>query len=175
MSTEEAGFDLRSLIRVTAEGSTSPDPAVITRDVMQKIDDEDRDVALYQALRMSVQLVMAASRHSINPGHHRRAVNPWVGGGQGPISHKVAQIRDHWKKVLRDPINLGPHEWKFLKDCTSGDLKYAADVRDKKAVENALRAQQYRDLEKVVIYHKAATVGELPEDVLRETLGGFSE
>jgi hypothetical protein len=169
-------FDLRLLIREVASLSKSPDPVVVAHEVLRQIGDEDRDEALWQALRVMTRHVIAESRFTRRPGDQTTEVKPSIHSRQGiSPSRKVAQIRDHWKsyiqQYLQERINISPYEWKFLGDCTANDLYYAADFRDNLAVANAVKAQWYRDRAKMVEHAGVDCVSKLPEKLLKE----FSE
>lgn len=141
-------FDLRALIRDVSATCTSPDPAVVAKEVERRIDPADAMTALSQALPVVVYHSGSAAR-SVPDQACRETHGRIVGGGATPTarpSSKVAGIRDAWSRRLRERVSVGPEQWKFLGDCTAADLDYAAELRDQLARANAARASEYRDL-----------------------------
>lgn len=156
-------FDLRKLVREVCENSEVADPAQLAKEVNQRIKRQERDAALEAALPLFVRVElgqMRMSTHRVRPGPQS--------------SRKVAGIRETWRRMLRDRINVGPDvsDWKFLADCTATDLDYAASIREENARRNAARAEQYRQLAELLEEHGVATVGELPDETLGTALDG---
>jgi hypothetical protein len=165
-------FNLRALIRDVCDNSTIADPQMLAKEVNRRIKRGERDAALEQALPVLVQHTISLSRSRTSPGHSGTDTQTSGAGGFNP-SRKVARIRETWKRMLRDRINIGPElgDWKFLADCTAIDLSYAAAIREDHAKRNVTRAAQYRNLAELLTKHGVRTVAELPETVLAPTLG----
>jgi hypothetical protein len=164
-------FNLRVLVRDVCDSSTIPDPALLAKEVNRRIQKADRDAALEQALRVFVQNVISRARNS--PGGHTTLDTQAIRATGGSTSHKVAGIRNAWRRMLQDRIAVGSDlgAWKFLRDCTAVDLDYAASIREDHARQNAARARQLRQLAELLVTHNAATVSALPDDVLGPALG----
>lgn len=156
-------FDLRKLVRDVCENSTVADPAALAKEVNQQIKRTERDAALEAALPLFVQNILGQLRMR---SHRPVPVIPQP-------SRKVQGIRETWRRMLRDRINVGPDvsDWKFLADCTAEDLDYAASIREEHARRNAARAEQYRQLAELLEEHGVDTVGELPDGTLGSALG----
>lgn len=169
-------FDLRALIREVADTSAATDPATLAKEVGWRIGRNYQGEALEQALPTVVQHVISRSRGNLSvPGGHVIADTHVMRAAGAPNrSRKVAGIREAWRRMLRYRVNIGPDasDWKFLADCTAVDLDYAARLREDHARRNAERAAQLRHLAELLAEHGVATVGELPEPVLGDTLGG---
>lgn len=168
-------FDLRVLIREVADASAVADPGVLVAEVSARIGSRDRAAALDQCLRSVVIQTLSQMRMSSNsPGGHRvRGTHPAPAAGGSPSS-KVAGIREYWRGVLRETIKVGVGEWKFLAECTETDLDFAAGVREDNAARNMAQAERLRRLGKLLAEHGADTVGDLPDDVLRDGLEGHA-
>lgn len=165
------GFDLRALVRDVCATSTIADPGMLAKEVNRRIKKVDRDAALEQALRSFVHQVVSLNRNS--PTSHVRVDTHLPRAGGGSTSHKVAGIRNAWRRMLRDRVSVGPapSDWKFLEQCTAPDLDYVASIREKLAQQNATAAATYRELQQLVTEHNVSTVGDLPESVLEPVLG----
>lgn len=167
-------FDLRALVRDVCATSTVADPGMLAKEVSSRIRKADRDTALEQALRAFVHQIISRDRHSTTSltSQGTRDTQAETAGGR-TTSRKVAGIRDAWRRMLRDRIAVGvdPGAWKFLADCTTTDLDYAATIREENARQNTARAQQLRDLAALLTEHGVSTVAELPETVLGPALG----
>lgn len=155
-------FDLRKLVHDVYATSDDPHPVILAKEVNRRIKRADRDAALEAALPLFVRNVLSQMRMASNRPIPATKPNP---------SRKVAGIREAWRRMLNDAINVGPHEWKVLSKCTAPDLDYAAELREAHARWNAARAQQYRQLAELLTEHGVSTVGELPDDMLGSALG----
>ena len=168
-------FNLHALIREVADSSTIADPATLAKEVSRRIDRKDLRTALEQALPHTVQQVVHLRRSPlVVPGGHAGTVTHGSrAAGEPKPSRKVQGIREAWRRMLRERLNVGPavSDWKFLADCTVADLSYAASRREDHARRNAERAAQLRRLAELLEEHGVATVGELPDAELGDTLG----
>ena len=160
-------LNLRSLVREVIDASTLDSPQAIAAEVARRVPAKDRHAALEQALRAFVRQVISEER-----GHHRFGYvspEPTFAG-----SSKVGAIRDGWQRALRVvkvPTSSDPGAWKALGACTFDDLVYAAEQRDEQARRNSAKARQYRALAATVQEHGAATVADLPAEVLMVAVG----
>lgn len=172
-------FDLRALIREVCAGSSITDPATLAKEVGRRIGRSQERAAIDQALPTMLQHYISRNRGSINVPDGHLAGDTQSGRAVGTPapgiarSRKVAAIRETWRKMLGDRINIGPDlsDWKFLSDCTAVDLDYAAQLRENHARRNAARAVQLRSLAELLDQHQVTTVGELPTDALSVALG----
>lgn len=163
-------FNLHALIREVCDSSTIADPATLAKEVGQRIGRNQQRAALEQALPTLVQHAVSRARNSSPGGQKDR--DGHIAGAAGGRSRKVASIREHWQKMLRERVAVGMSggDWKFLADCTAADLGVAAQIRDDHASRNAARATQFRNLAELLDTHGVDTVGDLPDTALADTL-----
>lgn len=159
MSSEQ---NLRVLVHEVLETSTMPDPGDVAEEVFRRVPPEEHGEALRQTLRLFVRQVIGELRVG-NP-----STRPAANSGR---SAKVRAIRDAWQRRLADRVHVGDSEWKFLRDCTRDDLLAAAAERRKLAERNAAWARTYDGWARLLTEHGVATFGELPAEVLLDTLG----
>lgn len=170
MTDKPEAFNLRELIRATMADSVVADPGVLADLVFLKIAKKDRDEALAQSLRTFVRQVFSEGRLTtyIDPSGRVADVQPVrVQPGR---SAKVAGIREHWQRALRDPINVGAGLWKLLGDCTATDLFFVADFRREQASRNTAKAAQYDALRALLDDHSVDRVRDLPTSILAASL-----
>lgn len=152
-------LNLRAMVREVCDTSDYPDPAMIAKEVNRRLKKTERDAALELVLPVFVQNVIGQMR---------------MGHSHAPpkSSRKVSSIREAWRRVLRDRINVGPEpgDWKFLGDCGADDLTYAAAIREEHARRNAARAEQYRRVAELLDEHGVPFVKDLPDHVLGPVL-----
>ena len=166
MTTESPPtFNLRELIRATMADSAVADPGILADLVLPMIAKKDRDEALAQSLRTFVRQVFSEGRLTtyIDP-------NGRVADVQPSRSAKVEGIREHWRRALRDPINVGKGSWKLLGDCDAADLFFVADFRREQADRNSAKASQYDGLRKLLEEHGVEMVRDLPTSTLAASL-----
>jgi len=153
-------MNLRELVREVLDSADTPDPGAVADEVMRRIPPDEYETALRQTLRSFVRLMSAERRSATRITEPRRAVE----------SPKVAAIREHWRKALRDSVHVGDAAYRFLEDCGFDDLMFAAQERRTLAKQNLDRAGQYEALAQLLIRYGVETVRELPEDVLATVL-----
>ena len=158
---EEAGFDLRLLIREELETNPSADPYVVAAEVAKRVPDHRlREVVDYCLVRV-VKEVAGVARHT--------AMHP-PASGLRPVGGRS----ERWGavKVLRSRLCVDPdeREWKFLADATRDDVLRAADVRRQQAAANAAWAERYERLAEKMRVYRAATVSDLPPDAIEEAM-----
>lgn len=161
-------FNLRALIREVCDSSTIADPATLAKEVGKRIGRNQQREALEQALPTLVQHVISRSRSGATdtPGG-QATVDIHGSSAAGGQSRKVASIRETWRRMLRDRVAVADGgAWKFLGDCTSADLAYAATIREEHARSNAAAAERFRCLAERLDEHGVETVADLPVPVL---------
>lgn len=161
-------FDLTTLVREVCDDTDTPDPALLTKEVYRRLRHGERDAALLAALEVFVMQYVTRRRHYAIPGGQSTR-DTQTGAAAGGRSTKVAAIRSY-ARALRDRVAVGDGEWKFLADCTAGDLTYAAGLRREHAKATLARADQYERLAALLTRCGVSTVGALPDEVLAEGL-----
>lgn len=166
-------FNLKALVREVCATSRTADPPTLAIEVGERIEQGQERAALAQALPVIVQHVLSRDRFASEPMTIESEPGAPRVQADGP-SRKVAGIRDWWRQQLEARINIGPKpaDWKFLGDCSTVELAYAAKIRENHAARNLERAQWLRKMGALLAEHKVETVRELPETVLRKVLGG---
>lgn len=149
-------FDLRRLIRQVQDESGSVDPGEIAGKVLAQTPDEHLRDAYEMTLRDYVRRTITGSR-------------PHATGTAGNRSAKVAGIREWWRGMLDQPVHVATG-WKSLAECTRADLLFACAERRKVAVQNTAWAGRYEKLAQSMGALKAATVADLPSDLLAREL-----
>ena len=168
-------LNLRALVREVIDTSTLSSPADIADEVLRRIGPRDTKAALAQALRAFVRQCVSEQRMPVRLTHVEAQYD--AKGNARPVqqvfipSAKQAAIRDDWRRQARLFKVQGEDGWKSLLDCTTADLLHAAASREQQGKRNLAKAKQYRALASTLRDHDAATVGELPEDVLRLAVG----
>lgn len=168
-------FNLRALIHEVCDTSTITDPTTLAKEVARRIGRNQQREALEQALPVLVLNVISRSRGGATDTPGGQGADdlqlPTAAGGQS--SRKVRGIRETWRRMLRDRVSVGPDrgDWKFLADCDADDLAYAEQIRRDHAAANVAAADRFAALRELLDEHGVATVGELPDDELGDTLG----
>ena len=165
MTAQPEAFNLRELIRATMADNLVADPGVLADLVLTKIAKKDRDEALAQSLRTFVRQVFSEGRLITHID-----VTGRVADVQAGRSAKVEGIREHWRRALRDPINVGKGSWKLLGDCDATDLLFVADFRREQADRNSAKAAQYDALRSLLEEHGVEMVRDLPTSTLAASL-----
>ena len=126
---------------------------------------DDPRAALSEAMPLLVRAVL--KERATGP------VNPPQSTSVLPVrSHKVASVRDAWRRRLEETYSLG-HDgssWKRLGDMTPDDLDWLAGASERLANAHHARAKGWRDLAALIQAEGVACVRDLPEDVLAESL-----
>lgn len=162
-------FNLARLVRQVYDESDTPDPTLLAKEVNRRIRKADRDAALEQCLRQFVMYQLSRIRMARCAPPEPQGTVSVPNSGR---SAKVAAIREHWRRALREWVPVAPKQWKFFGDCTADDLAYVAGLREEHARRTWASAAHIRRIQALLAEHDVATVGELPETVLREQLGG---
>lgn len=158
-------FDLRQLVEDVLTDTSLNDPRELAAEVLKRTPAKSvRDA-------YAVALVDFVRHASINETRHNPILNgkpPRV--ASAGYSHKRAAIRDAYARALQDRVFVEPDTWKPLGECTFDDLMGAAVRRRELAEHNIEAAQRYERLAKLLEYHEAATVADLPQETF-ESLG----
>jgi hypothetical protein len=172
-------FNLRSLIREVLDESVLADPGGVAKEVSKRVPDDHLRDAFEEMLRTYVTNTITGGRtlfpKPVNGAFHEVPV-PQVGGKSRAVgrSKKVEGIREAWREVLRQRINIGPapEDWKFLGDCDTEDLAFAETARRELAARNLANADQLKGLRDLLAEHGVEHVRDLPDSVLAAYLGG---
>ena len=148
------GFHLPSAIREVLAASGEANPYDLVGAVFSSIARKDRDEALRQAL---VRLVPAeATRMRIEP----EPAEPEA--AEVPSSSRWQRAAAEYRSWLDERISVGPRDWKFIRDCTSDELRSAAAMRRDKAAQSVAWAERFEQLAAKVDAAGVATAAELP-------------
>lgn len=142
---------LDALIRDALTDSRAADPYAVVDAVLDAIPARLRAEYLREAIVARVPSVVARVRTNSTP-----AITP----GR---SVKQSLIRDEWwPSFLQQRVQVGDG-WKFLADCTAGDLRMVAEMRRVKAQELLFRAEQFDLLADRMDAQGVAVLAELSE------------
>lgn len=157
-------FNLHHLVRTVAdEFPEIADPGVLADTVLGRIEPGDYRAALKTLLRSYVRTTLNADRSVPVPAPSGTVPSQRASG-------YVTAIRDGARTAWLMSRVHGAHGWKLLRDCDSEDLAAAAQERRDLAASNAATAARYEKLAALLAEHDAATVAELPDDVLQDIL-----
>jgi hypothetical protein len=160
-------FSLRKLCREVWEELGGCDYHVLAKEAQRRIKAADREAALSEALVEYSRVFSIGLR----PSSSRRPAKS-AGQRNSGRSAKVAGIRRAWPQ-LRATYFTNDGQ-KPLGDCSMTDVIFIAENLDKKARENQRKAAWMRDVAGAMKTHKAARVGDLPDDVLAGFLTGVA-
>lgn len=164
-------FDLNELVHRVIAFSDHADPGSATAEVLAQIPDESVRDALELTLREYVRQRFPRLSRMSDPAENETMV---PSGRPVNASWKRDAIREGWQRVLRDRVHVGPDSsaWKFLGDCTTQDLAYAASERRSLAAGMVVAAQQYEHLANLLTLHSVTAVKDLDSGVLAGVLDG---
>lgn len=154
-------FSLRHLVRDVLATSTSTDLGDLAAEVLRRIPVRCNRTALEQALRQYVRQVSAEGRSGSPEPAEKQDFVP---------SSKVIGVREGWRKHLRDRIHVGGSIYKFHGKLTREDVQFAAAERRTLARQNDAAAERFEKEDAAMAEHGAATLDQLPDDVLQELL-----
>lgn len=164
-------FNLRALVRTVARTSTIRNPDDLAEEIARRIPAEHWPDALKIALKPMVREVISEDRPhgTFTTGHGRPSQSPAISTpSRGSV--KVAAIRDGWQESLRARYATAEGH-KFLGECTYEDLQFIAGRLDHQAEAYASKARGLRSLARALTEHEAATVRDLPAQLLMVSLG----
>ncbi len=159
---DRTGSALRAAVREALDGDLA-DPHDVAERVLLTLDFNDFRAALAELLPSYVREVIRGQRAD-EPG--------------APASPRLSSRR--WENVaelhaagaldalLHRREALGPRQWKFLGDCAPDDIETLAKLRRGLAAANQAKAQRFERLAAAMRKGRAATVRDLPADVLLE-------
>ena len=156
MTAVKSAFSLRSRIKQIVEQSTTADPKVIADEVLDSITTSEAAFALAECLPDFVRIV-------VNLEGRRRS--PSAGPGK---SWKTEAAKAYAQKLLRQRVDVSGKGigWKFLAECTSGELDAVAAHRRQQADDLVSTAAWFEKIAALLDEHSVETVKELPEAVL---------
>jgi hypothetical protein len=141
------------------------EPREITRRLLDELD--GLDAATLHAVLAHVLPTYVYGRMSAR----RRERPTWP---ERPRAVSRSRIDAHsrtfnWQRRL-DDLYPTPSTWKHLRDMTADDLAYARDIRVRQADALTRHANELDRIRDAVIAAGITSVGELPENVLRDLL-----
>jgi hypothetical protein len=163
-------INLHSLVKRTADDHPDiADPGELSEKVFSRIGPEDYADTIKTMIREYV-------RHVVNETRNLPAGQS-TNDAQATSARRTSSVGNHvramqagaWKERLKDRYHT-PDGWKFLREMTSDDLKFAAGARRELAKENVAVAASLDKLRTVLTKHHATTVGELPDRALETVL-----
>lgn len=161
-------FDLRQTVRDVARERDSWDLDALAARVFESTPPKQIRAAYLVALREYARVELSRFTQDSQPGHGRNDAQSGTAGlGPNVDRSRVALAR----AGFRMQIHVGPGAWKAIQLCTAAELLYAAAECDRMAEFNAARAQQYRDLVKVMAEHEAERVADLPVEIVEGVFG----
>lgn len=149
-------LSLRSLVREALDNSDEADPHVIADSIASAMSLPEARLALRATLPALVREVIRTQRHrggAVPPGSAR-----WDNVAELQASGELT--------LLRARVFCG--EWKFLGDCTRADVDDVAARRATEAADLVAMAERFTNLSAAMKRKRAATVADLPGDVLSE-------
>ena len=173
----ESTVTLTGIVRDALDRSSYADPRDIAKWVSTNTPDELIEEFYIQALVHVVRNVMSTNRSKAVPSMVEQAAEmapPAVRRKSAPSS-KVAKIRqwasDWERKCNHERINGVGGVSKLMGECTSDDLRYAADDRRKRSEALMNAAGWYASLAERMDEFGVATLRQLPEAAIADLEG----
>lgn len=185
MINDETDFDIRRLIQQVRYDIKSPDPTLITNEVLRRLPPEFREIALRQVLRSFVRNIVGSppptSSSTDEPkslGGTEHESGPVNGSPPAPVHSGRSSRMKKWREQGRQwrhaklygSTYVGEEHaekrWKYLGDCNVADLGFVIDYRYEMANANVGKAQWFEKVRTAVLEHHVKTVGDLPDDVV---------
>lgn len=157
-------LNLRGRIRAILTDTGEADPGVVADKVIAELTSRELRPALGETMRSFVRDVMRHDREAIAPAAVASEATP----GQG--RSRARAVAEAWRAHLRDRVFVGD-TWRLLGDCSAEDVQFLVDDRRRKAAELHVTADRYDALRAAMVEHDVARVADLPDAVLRDTLG----
>lgn len=152
-------FSLRAMVREVWDELGGCDYHVLADKVLPRIEEDDREEALSQALVEFCRQFATGVRPTL-----RKTPRP-----QPNPSWKVRGVRESWPQ-LRAHIFTKDGQ-KALGKCGADDLIFHADLLERQAGQLERKSARERDLAALLAEHKVKLVENLPADVLAEYFG----
>jgi hypothetical protein len=144
--------------------NSNPDPHGLTAAVLAEIPAKHARAALATCLPFLIRVMASEER-----------TRAFSGTTEPPTTGKSwrQSAGEAWARILRQRVEVGEDErqWKFVADCTAGDLMRAAEFRRSLAARNLYRAEQLEQWATLLDDNGVATMGELPAHVLSGLAG----
>lgn len=151
-------LNLHALAADIVREATSPEPDVLAAELVSQLDPADYREALTYLARNLIRSVIHDQRTRLNGGSPRSG------------SKKIANARAAWQKLLDSPEYVPSAGWLFLRDATHDQVLEMAGMRMQKSRELAAAAKQYKAIAEEMKKADAATVSDLPVDMLERLL-----
>lgn len=175
------GIDLRKEIRAIMDSTELTTPQEISDAVFRLINRDNAIDAVDQMLTGFVRGVINERRTVSGPKVPLEAIRSAGKTSRKPNqsnlppapsrSTKVTGIREGWQRYLDVRVHVEAGRWKFFKDLTEGDLRYAAKERRNNADRNLQEARRYEAWAQLVAEHDVATFKDLPIEVQMKAIG----
>lgn len=149
-------FSLRSMVREALDSSDEADPHVIAEFIVAGLSVGQVRLALEKALPGFIREVVRSQRN--HGGHPSPTSARWDNVAELQASGELTLLR----------VRVFCGVWKFLGDCTRDDVKDLAERRETDAADLAAMAERFKALRSAMQRKRAATVADLPGDVLNE-------
>jgi hypothetical protein len=167
-------FSLRQVILSVLEETDSEDRDQIIKEVERRIPRKSLGDALHQALPAYVRM-MGGSTVRLGSPLPKPGSDDGKDNRASGRSSKVEAIREAWSRHLEGRYTVADGSWRRLADFTHADLVYKARELEAQARSRTARAAVMTALAERLERTGAARVGELPADVLRESLAAVPD
>lgn len=155
-------FNLHALATEVIRTSESVEPGELAAQLIDAIPDGDRDEAMLVMARGYVRSVFHGMRSSAQGASHK---------SRG--SAKVGAAREAWQRLIDVPEYVPSLDgWIRLREATRDQVIEMAQHRTAMAQKNRAAAKRYERIAQRMGQLKAATVGDLPADVLETEFTG---
>lgn len=161
-SEAPAGFHLRALIREQLATSPDPNPHVIAALAAKLVPDDQLRAALDELMPDAVREEIRRQRADLPSGEP----------AEQPVSRK-RRGAPAYRDWLRRPVSLdhAKADWRFLGDCTRDEVLRLAELAGEVAQKNLAMQARWERLADRMAKVGAATVADLPAEMLAEVLG----
>jgi hypothetical protein len=163
-------FSLHRLVRQTIDDLPEiADPGILADRVFGQLTTDQYADAITTMLRSYVRRVLAEDRstQADEPDPQAQGDEPVrAPAAANKSAYRTAMQAGAWRARLGERIH-GATGWLLLRDCGLDDLKAAAAERRELAAANIRSADELERLQELLATAGVATVGELPDPVLR--------
>lgn len=178
------GINVREATLAVMRTTKLTSPQEVAAEVMKLITPENAVDAASQMIVGYVRGVIGTHRTSHGPPVPPEAIrnagstsrkpvqrNPRTPVPPAPRSTKASLIREGWQRYLEVRVHVESGTWKFFKDLTEGDFRFAANERRGIAERNLDEARRYEAWAQLVAEHEVETFKDLPVEVQMKALG----
>jgi hypothetical protein len=162
-------FSLRNFIREIAEKLESTNQHRIAQEVLAQIPPDSYDAAVTEAMASYVGTVIKVSHPQLHPVPDNIPASPPRPRGHSPRSD---MIRSAFAELRARYACLDPG--KEIGNYTADDLIFVARYLESQAGQLQQKASNFRRLAETMSAFHAATVADLPEEVLKAAFRGES-